>query len=271
MKLKVRANRSRPDSADHAVLIPSKGRPKALAKLFVSCPSLNAPHTYIGVERAELDLYTQVMGPLWSKVNVVVITNPDGITSWAREQLRRVAVKKGYTRYVLSDDNCRFSGEALQALLDAQALTHGVVAGSHKTAPHFQSDRIERGTTHVVSEGKQLLVYPHVGMIFWCIPGVYYREFRYPLDCYYDDVYLILWLASKGFTNFTACLEAVFDKHRHEPGGTGNDAQRVLKMAQGLQRLAWDFPQWMVSQWVQTRVPYTKIMEAAANGQNGFR
>lgn len=254
---------------NYAVLIPTKGRPRSLGKLFAACPSLNSSSTYLGVEPEELELYQPVLSTL-NDVVVVPVYNADGITSVARQTLKRAAQGRGYRQYVLTDDNCRFSNQSLRSLLRAHRRggRHCVMAGSHPTAKFFHQSQIQR--TGRVDRVSKLTIYEQVGMIYWCVPAELYDRFDYPPDCYYDDVYFILWCLTQGVTNFKACLEATFEKHRHEAGGTGNAADRVAKMGRGLTRLALDFPQWMTPQHVQTRVPYTRMIKAVRNGQSGI-
>lgn len=268
---------------DYAVLIPSKGRPKQLADLFKRCPMLNAPSTFVGLDDVHMFSDGIVDAPydalfreggVADKVRVIGIYNKDGYTSVAREKLRLIAVKLKYERYVLADDNCQFDNHGLRALLMAQTMTKGVVGGMHPTAPHFHADQIAETLEHHTfkisdREAFGLRTYEQVGMIFWCVPGAEYTKFRYPDDCYFDDVYFIMWLLAKGFTNFRCCMEAAFNKHLHQPGGTGNVASRIRKRGIGFARLATDFPQFMTTGILQTRVPYKQIVRAVKAGKTG--
>lgn len=258
------------ETLDYCVCIPSKGRALQLRKLFTKCQTLNDYNTFIGVEVQELDEYQNVLGVLANKVRWVTVDNPRGITSYARQQIKVAATQyQKCDYYVLTDDNCIFDDQSLRRLLRAQANLEepSVMSGAHPTAVHFHADAI-KATSVETSTGDT--IYRQVGMIFWSIPGDLYRKFKYPDDCYFDDVYLIFWLLTQGFTNFWACLDAPFNKHRHEAGGTGTVPERVRKMGLGFMRLAQDFPQWMTPSILRTAVPYTKLLEAVKAGKTSL-
>lgn len=257
---------------DHAVLIPTRSRPGSLAKLFRACPSLNGPCTYIGVEPEEEDLYIKgPFGHLWNDCTFVQTPNPGHYPSNAREILRQVAISEGpYRRYVLSDDNCRFSERSLKLLLAAQKETGGVVAGAHGTFRFFHKHQIDT-TKHEydMPDGSgAYTVYNKVQMIFWVIPHSLYECFEYPPNVYYDDVYFIFWAMNEGFDTFRVCLEATFDKRRHEAGGTGNNPERVRKACEAIIKIAEDFPQWAVPYLVKIRPPYQYILRGMKYGKN---
>ncbi len=256
---------------NYMVLIPTKDRPKSLQKLLQSCPSLNRNTTFIGVDVEEDDAgdipydYHQVLEKYAPDARVVLIDNPGGYTSVAREQLRLAAMKEGGAgRYVLADDNCLFTNTALANLLRTNsAWSNCVMAGGHPTAKHFHAEQIAK--TSEMRSG--LTSYAQVGMIFWCVPHLLYKKFSYPDDCYFDDVYFILWCLANGFTEFRSTLDAPFNKHLHEPGGTGTAAERIRKRGQGFVRLATDFPQFMTTDILSTRVPYRRIIKAVKEGK----
>lgn len=258
--------------ANYHVLIPSHGRPRSLAKLFKACPTLNTPNTFVGLEEGEFKTYLELFarqGVAWDKANKVLYRTARGYPSNARHILKRTSFNEGgAARYVLSDDNCRFSDESLQSLLAAQRFTSGVVAGFHPTFSLFHKDQISK--TGRVDPRTKVFVYDKVQMIFWCLPAKMYDLFTYPEDVYYDDVYFNYWCLSRGFTNFTVCREAVFDKRRHEAGGTGNAQQRMLKQAESMLRIAQDFPQWATSGTVAIRPPYAYMVKSIREGRHGF-
>ena len=256
---------------DYRVLIPSKGRPKSLFRLFKACPSLNAPTTLLGLEEKEVPSYRFVLGALMEHVTTVLIDNPGGWTSVAREQLRLEAMLHHRARrYVVTDDNCKFTDASLKLLLLAQARggTDCVMAGANPTFPHFHKEQIEATGQRDPEHG--FITYDKVQMIYWCVPDGIYRKFAYPPNVYFDDIYLIFWAMSHGYVNFKVCLEALFDKKRHEPGGTGDGADRVRKVATSMLKLAEDFPQWCTGGLVNIRPEYKRMLDAIKAGKKGF-
>ena len=103
------------------VLIPSKGRPDALLKTLRAQPFLNAPNVYIGIQDDELKKYRKVVEE-FSKIEYVSYPNPEGSGTRAREELRKVAVAKGFKRYVVTDDNTRYTERSLLNLVKASFI-----------------------------------------------------------------------------------------------------------------------------------------------------
>lgn len=263
--------------ARRAILIPTKGRPKTLRKLLTRQPFLDHPSTFIGIEFDEEDLYDNVLTTHASKCRIVRYRNDDGITGVAREELRQAWLQDGgsekYATVLPLDDNMFYTKESVDRLVAcSRELNFGgvvptIVSGEHPTAPHFQADRIELG--HTTRKGYR--VFPHTTVIYWAIPSTLYAQFEYPYDCCFDDIYLALWLMTeKKVTNWFVCRDAPFDKKRFEAGGQGNAAERAAKFGRGITRLATDFPSWMTTSIVQTRIPYARILEAVRGGKTGF-
>jgi hypothetical protein len=235
-----------------AVLIPSRGRADVLAKTLKRMPFLNSPDTFLGIEYGEWSDYEDVFADYADKPYIVQYHNPEGSVAVARENLREAVVRHGtsYRYVVVTDDNARYSREALYNLVaTAAALPHrsefadgrwNVVAGMHGTAAHFDRGRLHTATTHLGFRS-----YQQFGMIFQCYPMSLYQHYSYPPDAYgLDDRHLILWLLDRGLPAdaFRVAMDAPFTKARYMTGGQGNTHERAIKCGKGIARLAADFP-----------------------------
>lgn len=257
-----------------AILIPSKGRPKTLLKLFQKQPFLNTNRTFVGIEEREFVHYRRVFDCA-DQVRMVLYTNFEGITGVAREHLRQQALKVGtFDTFLPLDDNMFFTRASVDALVSASRAMNkmgpSIVSGEHPTAEHFQADRIAQ--TETIRDGKWTgRVFPHTTVIYWAIPAALYAQYRYPPDCCFDDIHLALWLMTTvPNIKFWVCRDAPFNKRRFEAGGQGDAAARAYKFGLGICRLATDFPQWMTTSIVQTRIPYLRIQKAIADGKTSF-
>lgn len=72
---------------DYAVLVPTKGRPGPMARMFKKCPVLNRPSTFVGLEPTERALYARWRRD-YPNPTLVDVTNPWGVPSAAREALQ---------------------------------------------------------------------------------------------------------------------------------------------------------------------------------------
>jgi hypothetical protein len=240
----------------YAVLIPSKGRPEVLLKTLRAQPFLNRPSTFIGLEQKELKAYRHVRKEFF-KVTYVVYDNPVKSGTLARELLRQSATEKKFDRYVLSDDNTRFTERSLENLVRASFVYPTqpcIVAGMHGTAEHFDSGRIKKSTeTH---DG--LRFYKKRSAMFWAIPHSLYSKMKYTVDegCM-DDVQVTFAGYDRGITALVVCMDAPFQKKRYSPGGYGGIGERVRKVGIAIQRFAKTHPQYMEK--VRVTFPWTQI------------
>lgn len=248
-----------------AVLIPSKGRPEVLLKTLRAQPFLNRPSTYIGVENAERKVYRKVRLE-FSRIQFVFYDNPESSGTRGREELRKAAVAFGFDRYVVTDDNTRFSKRSLQNLIAASyayPVQPCIVAGMHGTAAHFDSGRIKKGTE--VHKGFRF--YKKRSAMFWVLPPELYHHMSYIIDrgCM-DDVQVTFAAFSLGIFAQVVCMDAPFSKKRYLPGGYGGIAQRVEKVGIAIQRFAKYYPQYMEK--VRVTFPWTQIEIAAKDPDN---
>jgi hypothetical protein len=233
-----------------AVLIPSRGRTDVLAKTLKRMPFLDSPDTIIGYEVREHEHYGALLDA--TGIHQVSYANPEGSVAVARENLRQAVVRYGkdYRYVVVTDDNARYTREALYNLVaTAATLPHrgqgpsadwNVVAGMHGTAAHFDRGRLHTATTHLGFRS-----YQQFGMIFQCYPISLYEAYSYPPDAYgLDDRHLILWLLDRGLPAdaFRVAMDAPFTKARYMTGGQGTTHERAIKCGKGIARLAADFP-----------------------------
>jgi hypothetical protein len=251
------------EMAPYAVLIPSKGRPEVLLKTLRAMPFLDRSSTFIGVENKEKKAYTKVRKKF---PHIVWITydNEVGSGTFAREQLRQEAVSVGFKRYVLSDDNTRFSKESLDNLVQASFIYPTqpcIVAGMHGTAAHFDSSRIKKSAEKYADgrKGRTVLhFYRKRSAMFWAIPHVLYSKMEYTIDegCM-DDVQVTFAAYDRGITAQVICMDAPFQKKRYAPGGYGGIGERVRKVGIAVQRFARTHPQYMEK--VRVTFPWTQI------------
>lgn len=254
----MKLGRSKPKLQSYCVLIPSKGRPKQLAKLFKRCPSLNSEHTYVGIEPNELGDY-QDWWDRNSKVIWVPVINPGGTPSGARECLRSAAVEVGYQTYVRADDNCLFNDKALTNLVKAhQSFPRtNIMAGTRSLFDKWYEEAIrDELETH-----GGMRSFPTVSFVFWALPHYFYSQFRYPEFSTLDDTYAAFAFLKAGYRDFRVCLDASHSKPRHQEGGTGDPVERVKKTAQSVINIAEDFPEFIDPTMLRTRFPYKKIMK----------
>jgi hypothetical protein len=240
----------------YAVLIPSKGRPQVLLKTLQAMPFLNQPSTYVGIEANETKDYRRARVE-FKRITWVRYTNPVGSGTFAREQLRQAAVAVGYKRYVLSDDNTRFTEESLWNLVHASFVYPTqpcIIAGMHGTAEHFDSSRIKSSIEHHGG----LRFYKKRSAMFWAIPHKLYSKMEYTIDegCM-DDVQVTFAAFDRGITAQMVCMDAPFQKKRYAPGGYGGIGERVRKVGIAIQRFAKTHPQFMEK--VRVTFPWTQI------------
>lgn len=251
MKLRLRKT-ERP----FAVLIPSKGRAEELLKTLRVQAFLNRSSTYIGIEKQESASYRKVREE-FDKICWVRYNNPWKSGTFAREKLRRLATEVGYERYVVTDDNTRFSEQSLLRLVRASyvyPVQPCIVAGVHGTAEHFDAGRIKR--TLETHDG--LRFYKKRSAMFWCLPHEFYSKMRYTIDegCM-DDVQVTFAAFDQGITAQVVCMDAPFAKRRYNPGGYGGINERVRKVGLALIRFAKTHPQYMEK--VRVTFPWTQI------------
>lgn len=241
-----------------AVLIPSKGRPEELLKTLRTMPFLHRPSTYIGIEVVEAKAYAEVR-KAFPQMRWIRYENPVQSGTLAREQLRQVATTDRYDRYVLSDDNTRFSEQSLENLVRASfvfPLQPCIVAGIHGTAEHFDSERIKQTlTTH-----GGLRFYKKRSAMFWVLPHEFYTQMKYTIDrgCM-DDVQVTFAAFDYGIdaTRQVVCMDAPFQKTRYKPGGYGSVGERAWKVGVAIQRFATTHPRYMEK--VRMTFPWTQI------------
>lgn len=243
-------------NSSYCVLIPSKGRPDVLLKTLRSMPFLNRSTTYVGIEHRERKGYRKVRNE-FSKIRWIMYENPVASGTFAREQLRQIAVTDGYARYVLSDDNTKFSEQSLKNLVHGSfvyPIQPCIVAGMHGTAEHFDSGRIKRSS---VTHGG-LRFYKKRSAMFWAIPHKLYSKMSYIVDegCM-DDVQVTFAAFAQGITAQVVCMDAPFNKARYKPGGYGGIGERVRKVGIAIQRFAKHYPQYMEK--VRVTFPWTQI------------
>jgi hypothetical protein len=220
---------------------------------------LNRANTYVGIEKREQKKYRRVL-QTFARISYLFYDNPVGSGTFAREQLRQAAVKKNYKRYILSDDNTKFSLDSLRNLVRASfayPVQPCIVAGMHGTAEHFDSGRIKRTTE--VYEG--LRFYKKRSAMFWAIPHELYSVMEYTVDegCM-DDVQVTFAAFDHGITAQVVCMDAPFAKKRYGPGGYGGIGERVRKVGIAIQRFARTHPQYMEK--VRVTFPWTQIEKA---------
>lgn len=245
------------------VLIPSCGRPDALLKTLRAQPFLDADHVYIGVQDDELKKYRKVVDE-FSRINYVSYPNPERSGTRAREELRKVAVADGYKRYVVTDDNTRYTEASLLTLVRASFIYPTqpcIVAGAHGTAAHFDAGRIKNTSEKVKDPspgGSPLRFYKKRSAMFWAIPHSLYSKMTYTVDegCM-DDVQVTFAAFDHGITAQVVCLDAPFQKKRYLPGGYGKINERVRKVGIAIQRFAETHPQYMEK--VRVTFPWTQI------------
>jgi hypothetical protein len=240
----------------YAVLIPSKGRPDALLKTLRAQPFLNRPSTFIGIEHKEFSKYKKVVKK-FSRISWVRYDNPWGSGTLAREELRKVATAKRFDRYVVTDDNTRYSEESLKNLVRASHVYPEqpcIVAGAHGTAEHFDAGRIKR--TLETHDG--LRFYKKRSAMFWCLPHSFYSKMNYVVDggCM-DDVQVTFAAFDMNIFVQVVCLDAPFQKKRYQGGGYGSIAERVKKVGLAIQRFARTHPEYMEK--VRVTFPWTQI------------
>lgn len=230
-----------------AVLIPSRGRAALLAKTFRRMPFLINTDTWIGIQYDQLDDYRPI---LTSTLRVSKFNNDEGSVGIAREYLRSDALASGanYDFFVMTDDNAKYTEDALYKLVRATAECQRIekhpvfMAGMHGTAPHFDRGAIEK-TKHTVA-GLQL--YRNVGAIFHCVDTAWMASYEYPPDCFaLEDRHLFMTAISRGDTDFRICMDAPFTKTRYQEGGQGDIKKRMWNCGRSIERLARDFPEYV--------------------------
>ena len=126
------------------ILIPTRGRPHAIVRMLEKMPFLETDAIF-GIQKDEVESYAGL-----KHVSYITYDNPQGSVAVAREALRRHAVLQGHAWYVCTDDNARFTGEALWNLINCadqwQKRTGKMtfMAGMHSTAPHFDRHLIAK-------------------------------------------------------------------------------------------------------------------------------
>jgi hypothetical protein len=259
MKLKLRNKR-------YAVLIPSKGRPEELRKILTAQEFLNRPSTYVGIEKQESSAYRKIREE-FSRIHWVRYTNPWQSGTFARESLRRIATDVGYERYVVTDDNTRYSETSLENLVRASyvyPVQPCIIAGVHGTAEHFDAGRIKN--TLETHDG--LRFYKKRSAMFWCLPHEFYSQMKYTIDegCM-DDVQVTFAAFDHGITAQMVCMDAPFSKARYKPGGFGGIGERVRKVGIAIQRFAKTHPAYMEK--VRVTFPWTQIEKKLEGDDDG--
>jgi len=239
-----------------AVLIPSKGRPEVLLKTLRAQPFLNRPSTFIGVEEKERKKYLPVRRE-FDRVTWITYENPYGSGTYAREMLRQEATEVKFDRYVVTDDNTRYTEKSLKNLVRASfvyPIQPCLIAGMHGTAEHFDSGRIKKG----VETHDGLRFYKKRSAMFWAIPHTLYNKMRYVVDegCM-DDVQVTFAAFDMNLTAQMVCMDAPFQKKRYMPGGYGGIGERVRKVGIAIQRFSQTHPQYMEK--VRVTFPWTQI------------
>lgn len=250
------AKKTRGELKRFCVLIPSCGRPDVLLKTLRAQPFLDADNVYIGFQDDELKKYRKVVEE-FSRINYVSYPNPERSGTRAREELRKVAVADGYKRYVVTDDNTRYTEASLLLLVRASFIYPTqpcIVAGAHGTAAHFDAGRIKNSLeTH-----SGLRFYKKRSAMFWSIPHSLYSKMTYTVDegCM-DDVQVTFAAFDRGITAQVVCLDAPFQKKRYQGGGYGKINERVRKVGVAIQRFATTHPEYMEK--VRVTFPWTQI------------
>ena len=115
-----------------------------------------------------------------------------------------------------------------------------------------------------------LTSYEMVGMIVTAIPHHLYVQFAYPEDCWaLEDRYFVYWCLTQGITNFRICMDAEFNKTRHQEGGSGSLDRRRLMFGKGIARLSTDFP-FMAGLTGTFSSPWKELMDYARGGEAKF-
>lgn len=240
----------------YAVLIPTKGRPDVLMKTLRAQPFLNRPSTFIGVENGEFKIYRKVMRA-FRRISWIGYDNPVQSGTYCREELRKAATARHYKRYVVTDDNTRYTERSLENLVRASfvyPIQPCIVAGVHGTAEHFDAGRIK--TTFEKHKG--LRFYKKRSAMFWALPHSFYSKMRYTVDegCM-DDVQVTFAAFDQGITAQMVCLDAPFQKKRYQGGGYGRISERVRKVGLAILRFAKTHPAYMEK--VRVTFPWTQI------------
>lgn len=228
-----------------AVLIPSRGRWDVLAKTLVRQPFLNDQATYIGVENDEYREYMHVFKNLRTTARTITYNNKEASVGHAREELRLAATRDKYEWYVITDDNAKYTAEALNALVqsaEAWRLKTGkltFMAGMHSTAMHFDRNLIRKKET---VDG--WTTYPGFGFIFHAVHHTWYgQKYSYPRDCFaLEDRHMMLSAIAANHSEFRVCMDAPFSKSRYQLGGQGDIEKRRWNCGRAIERLAHDFP-----------------------------
>lgn len=240
-----------------AVLIPTRGRWELFGKTLDRQPFLNQSNVYVGVENDEYREYMRVFeracgGRKNVRFRVITYNNKEGSVGVAREQLRIAATRNKYDWYVATDDNARYTEQALHALVqcseewtlyqqDAQGEAIRPVvfmAGMHSTAAHFDRNLIKRKAT-----AGGWTSYPGIGFIFHAVPHVWYARYQYPKGCFaLEDRHMMLSAIDAGHREFRVCMDAPFSKSRYQQGGQGDITKRQWNCGRAIEQLAHDFP-----------------------------
>lgn len=231
------------------VLIPSRGRWDTLIKTFNHMPFLLQEDTFIGIQKDEWPKYAKRNHPWYGQAQPVLFDNPQGSVAIAREHLRRAATRVNkYEWYVCTDDNARFTEDALVALVcsaDAyqrQTKKLTFMAGMHSTAKHFDRHAIARGVATV----ENYRTYRAPGFIFHAVPHAWYTKYAYAPGCFaLEDRHMMFAAIRAGHREFRVCMDAPFTKKRYEEGGQGDIEKRRWNCGRAIEQLAHDFPEYM--------------------------
>lgn len=261
------------------VLIPTRGRPEALARSLKKMPWLNDMDTIIGLHGEDRAIYADVQAAnrftRW-----VTVHNPTGSVAVARELLRTYAMGNARADYyVVTDDNAVHASEAAlhnlvrcahEYRMARPTVTVGwgevahapvIMAGMHNTAMHFDRGKLKHTKTLY-----GLRSYPSVAMIFQVYPHDVYSRYAYPANAYgLDDRHFFLWCISIGITDFRVCMDAPFTKSRYQEGGQGDIRSRMLKTGQAIEQLAHDFPI-LVGATGTLRIPWQFLLAMGTTG-----
>lgn len=231
------------------VLIPSRGRPQTLGRMLSAMPFLLEYNLMVGVENDErMEYRLNIDSRIRNDVTLITYNNPEGSVALARERLRCAAINAEYDWYVMTDDNARFTEQALRALVysaDAYQKQTGILtfmAGMHSTAKHFDRHHIARGVETVGGYAS----YWAPGFIFHAVPHAWYAQYSYPGGCFaLEDRHMMFAAIRAGHREFRVCMDAPFSKKRYEPGGQGDLEKRRWNCGRAIEQLAHDFPEYM--------------------------
>lgn len=229
-----------------AVLIPTRQRSTLVAKQLRLMPFLDNNDTIYGIDENEVNAYEAAIPN--SRVEFVVYPNPDVSVGRCRDELRKAAlrVRPKYDWFIATDDNARFTLQSLTNLVRCAAEfpeQPTIMAGIGELMKYFAKGKEDKLPDLRTING--LRSTQRVNHIFVAIPRAIYRQFAYPHDATAaEDRYLSMWAIKRGIP-VRECLDAPYSKPRQQPGGTGDQLERMRATGLGMARLAADFPEYV--------------------------